>query len=120
MVPAYQSPNGTAAPQAQVLVPEVDEILEMVDTHERDSEVLRSRMDGDSGLYRLEEHVNRDPVTKEILKNYATFTSSSPRSYADKVISWLGLAGLGRCGGEKSRRILWGAKPLGEFDVSGA
>ena len=75
-------------------MPEVDEILEMVDTHERDSEVLRSRMDGDSGLYRLEEHVNRDPVTKEILKNYATFTSSSPRSYADKVISWLVLAEL--------------------------
>ena len=102
MVATYPiaSPNGTAAlgmdpaAAAALLAPSSEEILEMVSTHETDTQALRTRMYNDYKLYRLTKHVNVDPVDEEVLKNYATFTTNSPRVFADKVISWLSQAEL--------------------------
>lgn len=70
------------------------DIVEMVNTHERDTEPLRRRMRGDQNRYRLLPHVNKDPATGERLDNYAVYTSPMPRVFADKVISWITLAEL--------------------------
>src|SRR3990167_4008589 len=70
------------------------DVIELTNTHERDVQTLRDRMTRDYRLYRLTEHVNRDPVTNEPLKNYATYTSNMPKVFADKIISWLSNAEL--------------------------
>ena len=70
------------------------DVIELTNTHERDVQTLRDRMTRDYRLYRLTEHVNRDPVTNEPLQNYATYTSNMPKVFADKIISWLSNAEL--------------------------
>lgn len=97
--PTSASPNGTAAAAeeavtASLLAPSSEDILQMVSAHETDTEALRKRMYDDYKLYRLTSHVNVDPVDEEALRNYAVFTSNSPRVFADKVISWLTQAEL--------------------------
>ena len=70
------------------------EVIELTNTHEKDVQPMRDRMDRDYRLYRLTAHVNRDPVTNEPLENYARYTSNMPRVFADKIISWLSTAEL--------------------------
>lgn len=97
MVATYpQSPNGAIPPDdaGLIYVPTADDVMEMVDTHERDVKALTSRMERDYSLYRLSEHVNKDSRTGEALRNYAVYTSNSPRVFADKIISWLAQAVL--------------------------
>lgn len=71
-----------------------EDIVEMVNQHETDTQPLRERMDRDFDRYRLTTHRIRDHVTGEEIKGYAVYTSSAPRTYADKVISWQTLAEL--------------------------
>ncbi len=71
-----------------------EDIVEMVNQHERDTDPLRIRMDKDFDLYRLTTHINTDHETKEALSNYAVYTTSAPRVFADKVISWQVMAEL--------------------------
>ena len=71
-----------------------EDIVEMTNQHERDTEALRTRMEEDFGRYRLTTHTIKHPATGQVLKNYAVYTSSAPRTYADKVISWQTMAEL--------------------------
>lgn len=71
-----------------------EDIIELTDTHERDVQPLRDRMERDYGRYRLNPHVIKDRKTGDILTNYAVYTSNTPRVFADKVISWQNLAEL--------------------------
>lgn len=85
--------NGTLpvalAPPAPVSRYTPDQIIKMVDQHETDMRPLRDRMEADYGRYRIERHQLRDVVTGNPLKNYAVYTSSAPRAFANKIISWL-------------------------------
>lgn len=65
-----------------------DQIVEMVNQHEKDMEPLRQRMEGDYDQYRLVEHMNRDLESGDVLTGYAVYTSNEPRAFADKIISW--------------------------------
>jgi hypothetical protein len=69
-------------------------LVALVNQQELDMQPLTERMEADFSRYVLTPHVNRDNVTGEALPNYATFTSSAPRSFADKVIAWASLAEL--------------------------
>ena len=59
----------------------VEDIISLVDSHYDSTEPLRSRMDSDHNLYRLEEYDAGD--------GYQSYTSNEPQTYADKIISWL-------------------------------
>jgi len=69
-----------------------DEILKMVDQHETDVQLLRDRMEADYERYRLTEFIPIDEVTQDPLEGYASYTSSDPRAFANKVMSWLSQA----------------------------
>lgn len=71
-----------------------EDIVKMVDQHETDHQPLYDRMNGDFERYRLTTHTIRDSVSGQEIKGYAVYTSNAPRTYADKVISWLTLAEL--------------------------
>jgi len=58
-----------------------EEILALVDNHYDLTEPLRTRMDADHKLYRLEEF--------EAGEGYQSYTSNEPQVYADKLISWM-------------------------------
>lgn len=91
MMNGHMMPMMSAPPYAP---PDPQDIVGMVKQHYDDVSPLRVRMENDYNLYRLVPHVNRDRVTGQPLLNYATFTSSSPKYFADKVISWQTLAEL--------------------------
>ena len=59
----------------------VEDIISLVDSHYDSTDPLRSRMDSDHNLYRLEEYDAGD--------GYQSYTSNEPQTYADKIISWL-------------------------------
>ena len=58
--------------------------MDLVDSHYDITEPLRSRMDTDHQLYRLEPYDAGD--------GYQSYTSNEPQTYADKVISWMASA----------------------------
>ena len=58
-----------------------EEIIALVDNHYDLTEPLRTRMDNDHKLYRLEEF--------DAGEGYQSYTSNEPQVYADKLISWL-------------------------------
>ena len=58
-----------------------EEITALVDNHYDLTEPLRTRMDDDHKLYRLEEF--------DAGEGYQSYTSNEPQVYADKLISWL-------------------------------
>ena len=58
-----------------------EEIIALVDNHYDLTEPLRTRMDDDHKLYRLEEF--------DAGEGYQSYTSNEPQVYADKLISWL-------------------------------
>ena len=58
-----------------------EEITALVDNHYDQTEPLRSRMDDDHKLYRLEEF--------DAGEGYQSYTSNEPQVYADKLISWM-------------------------------
>jgi len=58
-----------------------EEITALVDTHYDLTEPMRSRMDDDHKLYRLDEFDAGD--------GYQSYTSNEPQVYADKLISWM-------------------------------
>ena len=58
-----------------------EEIIALVDNHYDLTEPLRSRMDDDHKLYRLEEF--------DAGEGYQSYTSNEPQVYADKLISWM-------------------------------
>jgi hypothetical protein len=62
----------------------VEDILDLVEAHADATEPLRSRMDMDHRLYRLEPFDAGD--------GYQSYTSNEPQTYADKIISWLAAA----------------------------
>jgi len=61
-----------------------EEIIALVDSHYDLTEPLRTRMDNDHKLYRLEEF--------DAGEGYQSYTSNEPQVYADKLISWLSSA----------------------------
>ena len=63
-----------------------EEIIALVDNHYDQTEPLRSRMDDDHKLYRLEEF--------DAGEGYQSYTSNEPQVYADKLISWMTTAEL--------------------------
>jgi len=58
-----------------------EEITSLVDNHYDITEPLRTRMDDDHKLYRLEEF--------DAGEGYQAYTSNEPQVYADKLISWM-------------------------------
>ena len=58
-----------------------EEISALVDSHYDLSEPMRTRMDDDHKLYRLEEF--------DAGEGYQSYTSNEPQVYADKLISWM-------------------------------
>ena len=58
-----------------------EEITALVDNHYDLTEPLRTRMDDDHKLYRLEEF--------DAGEGFQSYTSNEPQVYADKLISWL-------------------------------
>jgi len=58
-----------------------EEISALVDNHYDITEPLRTRMDDDHKLYRLEEF--------DAGEGYQSYTSNEPQVYADKLISWM-------------------------------
>ena len=58
-----------------------EDIIDLVDSHYDVTEPLRSRMDADHHLYRLEPYDAGD--------GYQSYTSNEPQTYADKIISWM-------------------------------
>ncbi len=58
-----------------------EEIIALVDNHYDLTEPLRTRMDDDHKIYRLEEF--------DAGEGYQSYTSNEPQVYADKLISWL-------------------------------
>ena len=61
-----------------------EEIIALVDSHYDLTEPLRTRMDDDHKLYRLEEF--------DAGEGFQSYTSNEPQVYADKLISWLSSA----------------------------
>tara|TARA_B100000029_G_C17582042_1_gene959938 strand:- start:198 stop:2063 length:1866 start_codon:yes stop_codon:yes gene_type:complete len=61
-----------------------EEIIALVDNHYDLTEPLRTRMDDDHKLYRLEEF--------DAGEGFQSYTSNEPQVYADKLISWLSSA----------------------------
>ena len=59
----------------------VEDIISAVEDHYEATEPLRSRMDSDHKLYRLSPYDAGD--------GYQSYTSNEPRTYADKIMSWL-------------------------------
>ena len=66
-------------------MPTPDEILEKVREREEAHSELRQRMEDDWDMYRLATY---DPGDEDI----TPFTSADPRSFADKIVSWLSSA----------------------------
>jgi len=62
----------------------VEDIISVVDTHYDVTEPLRTRMDADHKLYRLESYDAGD--------GYQSYTSNEPQTYADKIIAWMASA----------------------------
>jgi len=58
-----------------------EEITALVDNHYDLTEPMRTRMDDDHKLYRLEEF--------DAGEGYQSYTSNEPQVYADKLISWM-------------------------------
>ncbi len=58
-----------------------EEITALVDNHYELTEPLRTRMDDDHKLYRLEEF--------DAGEGYQSYTSNEPQVYADKLIAWM-------------------------------
>ena len=58
-----------------------EEIIALVDNHYDLTEPLRTRMDDDHKIYRLEEF--------DAGEGFQSYTSNEPQVYADKLISWL-------------------------------
>ena len=64
----------------------VEEIIDLVDSHYTATESMRTRMDADHRLYRMEPYDAGD--------GYRSYTSNEPQTYADKMISWMASADL--------------------------
>ena len=58
-----------------------EEIIALVDSHYDSTEPLRTRMDDDHKLYRLEEF--------NAGEGFQSYTSNEPQVYADKLIAWM-------------------------------
>ena len=66
------------------------EITKKVEQHFTDTQPLRDRMDGDYKLFDLGEHLPDSPEGHELEnEGYRIYTSNEPRTYAQKVISWM-------------------------------
>jgi hypothetical protein len=61
-------------------------IIEAVERHEQETDALRTRQDADYSLFRLDGYDAGD--------DYESYTSNEPRTYADKIVSWLSSAEL--------------------------
>jgi len=58
-----------------------EEIIDLVEQHDYDTDALRQRFTSDYRLYRLEEF--------DAGEGYESYTSNEPMTYADKVVSFL-------------------------------
>jgi len=58
-----------------------EEITSLVDTHYDLTEPMRTRMDNDHKIYRLDEF--------DAGEGYQSYTSNEPQVYADKLIAWM-------------------------------
>ena len=63
-----------------------EDIIDKVDGHYEATHTLRTRMDADHQLYKLDSFDAGD--------GYKSYTSNEPQTYADKVISWMTAADL--------------------------
>lgn len=68
---------------------EPEEIVGAVERHYEATEPLRTRMDDDYSLYRLDDYSGEDE-----LDGFRKYTSNEPRTFANKAISLLAGAGL--------------------------
>jgi hypothetical protein len=59
----------------------VEDIIDLVEANYDATEPLRTRMDNDHKLYRLDPYDAGD--------GYQSYTSNEPQTYADKIISWM-------------------------------
>ena len=94
--PPANGPNGRAPAPSRPRAPGYtnEDIIKMVDQHEKDVQPLRDRMEQDYERYRLAEFQPIDEVTGGPLTGYASYTSSDPRAFANKVMAWLSQAKL--------------------------
>ena len=58
-----------------------EDIIDRVESHADDTLSLRTRMDADHRLYKLEPYDAGD--------GYKSYTSNEPQTYADKIVSWM-------------------------------
>jgi hypothetical protein len=58
-----------------------EDIVELVESHYDATEPLRSRMEDDHSLYRLEPY--------DAGEGYQSYTSNEPQTFADKVMGWV-------------------------------
>ena len=63
-----------------------EDIIDKVDDHYEATHTLRTRMDADHQLYKLDSYDAGD--------GFKSYTSNEPQTYADKVISWMTAADL--------------------------
>ena len=61
-----------------------EDIVDLVDSHYDATEPLRSRMEDDHALYRLEPY--------DAGEGYQSYTSNEPMTFADKVMGWIASA----------------------------
>jgi hypothetical protein len=66
-----------------------DEIVKLVDSHRDATYPFRDRMQDDYDLYIMRPFDAGD--------GYESYTSNEPRTYADKIISWMSAAELMGC-----------------------
>jgi hypothetical protein len=65
-------------------------ITKKVEQHFTDTTPLRDRMDDDYKLFALGQHLPDSPEGQELEnEGYRIYTSNEPRTYAQKVISWM-------------------------------
>lgn len=69
-------------------------IIDKVDAKERDLHDLHTRFEDDYSLYRLDQFLPTDDETVDENLGYKIYTSSSPQTFADKIMSWLSSAEL--------------------------
>ena len=94
MMPPLESDMslGWMAPPLAVSPWTRDAIIKAVDRHETDTQALRDRMEADYSKWRLDPHQNIDPVTDEVLEDYAVYTSNAPKTFGNKIVAMLSQA----------------------------
>ena len=68
-----------------------EDIIEIVNQKEQDTQLLRERMDFDYGLWRLDRYTGSE---EDGLAGYMTYTTNEPRTFGRKMVGILGSAAM--------------------------